>query len=268
MECLGPQCASMLLDWLRKRAAASQTAGQQGTLWDSVSYPYQEEAPAIRSRAELAGAFEHLEYAVFRRYQNQVTRAERTRLDNSIRAALFKVDRFVARLEGTDRAQAEVQARSLRDAVREAREQAERLRRQGQRAELKLAQLGSLRPEEFEEFVAEVFEALNFEVQRCGGTGDEGADLRVQRDGVRGVVQCKYQGKAVVGSPALQKFLGTVHHTRSHKGFFVTTSTFSLAAERFVAAHPIELIDGPRLVQMVQEAIGPGARQEPEPAWF
>ena len=66
----------------------------------------------------------------------------------------------------------------------------------------------------------------------------------------------------------LQKFLGTIHHTGSHKGFFVTTRTFSLAAEKFVAEHPIELIDGPRLVELVQEALGPGARREPEPAWF
>src|SRR4051812_26933546 len=175
MECLGPQCAAMVLDWLRKRAAATagaaaapRSAVQQGTFWDATSLPYQEEAPAIRSLAELAGAFEHLEYAVFRRYQNQLTRAERTRLDNSIRAALFKVDRFVARLGGPERAGAEAHACALRDTVREAREQAERLRRQAQRAELRLAQLGSLGPEGFEDFVAEVFEALGFSVQRCG----------------------------------------------------------------------------------------------------
>lgn len=269
MECLGPQCAAMVLEWLRTQAAAPNgTAPKQGMLWAAVSVPYQEEAPALRSPAELAGAFEHLEYVVFRRYQNQLTRAERLRLDNSIRGALFKVDRYVARLEGPDREQADARARALRDAVREAQEQAERLLRQARRAELKLAQLGSLTPEGFEEFVAEVFESLGFEVDRRGGTGDEGVDLQVRRDGLRGVVQCKYQGKGVVGSPALQKFLGTVHHTGSHKGFFVTTSTFSLAAERFVAAHPIELIDGPRLVELVHEAIGPGARREPEPAWF
>src|SRR5436190_406816 len=74
--------------------------------------------------------------------------------------------------------------------------------------------------------------------------------------------------RGVVGSPELQKFLGTVHHTRSHKGFFVTTRTFSLAAEKFVSAHPIELIDGPRLVELVQDAMGPGAKREAEPVWF
>ena len=273
MECLGPQCASMLLEWLRSRSSGPDgpadpppTASRQGMLWAVA--PYQEDAPAIRTAGELAGALEHLDYAVFRRYQNQSTRAERARLDNTIQNALFKVDRYVGRLEGPERERAEAQCRAIRDSVRDGRERAERLRRQARRADLKLAQLGSLSPEGFEEFIAEVFEALGFDVQRVGGTGDDGVDLRVRRDGLLGIVQCKYHSRGVVGSPELRKFLGAIQHTRSHKGFFVTTRTFSLAAERFVADHPIELIDGPRLVELVQEAIGPGAQREPEPAWF
>ena len=79
--------------------------------------------------------------------------------------------------------------------------------------------------------------------------------------GLNGIVQCKYFSRGVVGSPELQKFLGTIHHTRSHKGFFVTTRTFTLAADKFASEHPIELIDGPRLVELVQEAMGPGAQE-------
>ena len=84
MECLGPQCAAMLLDWLKARAAGSGGDGsapagdsrpQQGLLWTAA--PYLDEAPAITTPAELAGALEHLQYAVFRRYKNQLTRAER-----------------------------------------------------------------------------------------------------------------------------------------------------------------------------------------------
>jgi restriction system protein len=273
MECQGSQCAAILLEWLKSQgptpggpAGAPEPTERQGLLWASA--PYQEDAPALRSDAELAGALEHLQYAVFRRNHNQLTRAERTRLDNTIENALFKVERYAARLEDGERAPVEAEARAFRDALREGRERAERLRRQAKRADLKLAQLGSLTPEGFEEFVAEVFEALGFEVEHVGGTGDQGADLRVRRDGLLAIVQCKYHSRGVVGSPELQKFLGTIHHTRSHKGFFVTTRTFSLAAEKFVAAHPIELIDGPRLVELVQEAIGPGAQREPEPAWF
>lgn len=272
----------MLLDWLKARgegAPAAESAGstprevagtgsgpRQGFLW--VSAPYQEDAAAIRTAAEFAGAIEHLEYAVFRRYQNQLTRAERARLDNTIDNAIFKAERYVGRLDPEERARSEDDLEAIRKSVREGRERVERLRHQARRADLKLKELSSLTPEGFEEFVAEVFEALGYEVDRVGGTGDEGADLKVRRRGLEAVVQCKYHTRGVVGSPELQKFLGTIHHTRSHKGFFVTTRTFSLAAEKFVAEHPIELIDGPRLVELVQEAIGPGARREPEPAWF
>lgn len=269
MDCLGPECASMMIAWLNARASgttddASRT--RQKSLFTSA--PYQDDAPAIRSASELAGALEHLEYAIFRRYENQLTRAERARLDNTIDNALFKVDRYIDRVPELEQDDARVRCLALREAVTTGREHVERMRTQAKRADLKLAQLGTLSPEGFEEFVAEVFEAMGYAVDRVGGTGDEGADLRVTKKGLLGVVQCKYHKKGVVGSPELQKFLGTIHHTKSHKGFFVTTRTFSLSAEKFVADHPIELIDGPRLVELVHEAIGPGAKREAEPVWF
>jgi len=265
----------MLLDWMKARTAGLDlTTGserapempRQALLFTSAAY--QEDAPAVRSPAEFAGALEHLEYAVFRRYQNQLTRAERARLDNTIDNALFKAERFARQCEGAERAGAERSLEAVRASIRTGREQAERLRQQARRADLKLKQLATLTPEGFEEFVAELFESLGYDVERTGGTGDEGADLRVRRRGLLAIVQCKYHSRGVVGSPELQRFLGTIHHTGSHKGFFVTTRTFSLAAEKFVAEHPIELIDGPRLVELVQEAIGPGAGREAEPVWF
>lgn len=260
----------MLLDWLKARADGPTVDGgpaRQASLFTAARYD--DEAPAIRSQAEFLGAIEHLEYAVFRRYQNQTTRAERARLDNQIRNGLFKAERYVERLDAPDRGRWAESLDALREKVHHEREQADRLKLQARRAESKLAQLGTLDPEGFEEFAAEIFEALGFEVERVGGTGDEGIDLRLRRgDGLLAVVQCKYHKQGVVGSPEVQKFLGTIHHTRSHKGFFVTTRTFSLAAERFAADHPIELIDGPRLVELVREALGPGARQPPEAAWF
>jgi restriction system protein len=276
MECLGPECAAMLLDWLKARAAGpdgedEKASGggrpQQGLLWTAA--PYVDEAPAIATPAELAGAMEHLEYAVYRRYHNQLTRAERARLDNSIDNALFKIDRYLQRLDPEESARHEAEVREIREAIRDGRERVERQYHQARRADLKIAQLGSLTPESFEEFVGELFEALGYEVETLGGSGDEGADLRLRRgDGLIAVVQCKYHKRGVVGSPVLQKFLGTIHHTLSHKGFFVTTSTFSLAAEKFAAEHPIELIDGPRLVELVNQALGTKGRRETEPAWF
>jgi restriction system protein len=265
----------MLLEWLKSRTAelapgplgeSSPGAPRQALLFGTVAY--QEDAPAIRSAAELGGLLEHLEYVAFRRYHNQLTRAEQARLDNSIDNALFKAERFMPHLVGAERASAESAIGAIRGAVRDGRERVERLRSQARRADLKLKQLAELTPEGFEEFVAELFEALGYDVERTGGSGDLGADLRVRRRGLLAVVQCKYHSRGIVGSPELQKFLGTIHHTGSHKGFFVTTRTFTLAAEKFVAAHPIELIDGPRLVELVGEALGPGAHRVPEPTWF
>jgi restriction system protein len=273
MDCLGPQCASLVLDWLKTHSTA-QSGSQadsptpsQGLLWNVA--PYQEDAPAIVSALELAGAIEHLHYAVFRRYHNQLTRAERSRLDNSIDNALFKIDRYLAR-NPTSPAEACVkEVAELRTRIREGREEIERRIRQARRADLKLAQLSTLSPESFEEFIGELFEMMGFDVERVGGTGDLGADLRLtRRDGLLAVVQCKYHKQSIVGSPELQKFLGTIHHTRSHKGFFVTTSTFSLSAEKFAAENPIELWDGPRLVELIHDALGKKATRDQEPGWF
>ena len=236
-------------------------------MWKSAEYL--DEAPAITSTRELAGAIEHLEYAVFRRYNNQLTRAERSRLDNTIDNALFKIDRYLLHAPPETTGPFEDEVRTLRLTIRSAREDVEKRINQARRADLKLAQLASLTHESFEEFVAELFEMLDFEVEKVGGSGDQGADLRLsRRDGLLAVVQCKYHKQGLVGSPELQKFLGTIHHTRSHKGFFVTTSTFTLSAEKFAAENPIELFDGPRLVELIDQAIGPKLKRQTEPLLF
>ncbi len=275
MEHLGPECVAAILEWLRvaAEAAAAATAtapsnetARQGLLWTAA--PYQEDAPAIATAAEMAGAVEHLRFAVFRRCHNQLTRAERSRLDNSIANALFKIDRYLTRGDDAERALYLDEVERLRGEARDHEERAERLRLQARRAEVKLAQLASLSPETFEEFVGELFEAMGYDVEVVGGTGDAGVDLALRRDGLVAIVQCKYHKRSVVGSPDLQRFLGAIRHAHAHKGFFVTTSSFSLAAEKFAADHPIELVDGPRIVELVNHALGPKAGKAMEPSWF
>jgi restriction system protein len=250
--------AALLLEWLRQTATAPTATPTQQNLF-AVS-PYVEDAPAIRNDAEMAGAIEHLEYAVFRRERNQLTRSERARLENSIENALFKATRFLERLDASARTRWAATLDRLGQAYSEIRARDERLRHQARRLEARLAQLDRLSPEQFEEYVAELFESLGFQATAVGGTGDAGIDLRVERRGLIGVVQCKYHRQGVIGSPDLQRLLGSIHHARAHVGFFVTTRTFSLAAEKFAAEHPIELIDGPRLAELVHEALGTARR--------
>jgi restriction system protein len=264
MECLGPQSLQRLIEWIEIRTGISSSAKTQGSLFPAI--PYDEAAPVLRDEAELEAAFDHLEYSVFRRFNNQLTRAERGRLENTIDNAMFKIEQYLLKQPGASDRHAPRFAAS-RNAISAAREQAARRREQARRADAKIAQLSTLSPESFEEFIAELFEALGYQVEQLGGSGDEGADLRVCRAGLAAIVQCKYHSRGVIGSPDLQRFLGSVHHHRAHKGYFVTTRTFSLAAERFVADNPIELIDGPRLVELVREALGPVSKSE-SPSWF
>ena len=187
MECFGPECASMLLEWLRARTDGSvQRDGSgpipksegavQQTLWSTETY--RDDSPTIGSDTEYRGAIEHLEYAIFRRYQNQLTRAERSRLDNTIHNTIFKLERYVQRLGTPLRDQAVREVETLKAEIQEHRELSERLKIQARRADQKLAQLANLTPEGFEEFVGELFEALGYDVEAVGGSGDEGADLR------------------------------------------------------------------------------------------
>ena len=148
MECLGPQCASMLLEWLRRRTAEGEqgpssepraVALHQGSLWTAA--PYSEESPVISSQAEFGGAIEHLRYAVFRRFENQLTRAERTRLDNTIENTLFKIDRYLDRTDVSVREGLAAEVAEVRCAGSSRAREVRAVANPARRAELKLAQV-------------------------------------------------------------------------------------------------------------------------------
>lgn len=118
-----------------------------------------------------------------------------------------------------------------------------------------------LTPREFEDLTAELLARLGYTgVRRTGGAGDLGADI-VCRDpeGRSTIVQCKrFAPGSTVGSKVVQTFIGmqTVHH-RAERGMIVTTSGFSQPAARLARQHGIVLVDGPRLLSMLQMTATP-----------
>ncbi|RLT13486.1 MAG: restriction endonuclease [Planctomycetota bacterium] len=274
-NCPGDQCLSNWLKWAHQTTNNNLTEPPpngskpfqaklfEGTLYDDA-------APKIRNAHEFRSAVETLAYAVFRLARNRLTRAERPRLENLVDNAIFKMLRHLQHgnpvLDQADIAEFE----QLQNQVSEDRRLADRRKAAAQGIKHRLEQLEKLTPEEFEDFIGEVFEALDFQVERVGGSGDQGADLKLTRGPARAVVQCKFYKKSLIGSPELQKFLGTIHQSESQKGYFVTTSCFSLSAEKFAANQPIELIDGPRLAELVRElvALDRSARDEAESTLF
>jgi restriction system protein len=114
----------------------------------------------------------------------------------------------------------------------------------------------SLSPADFEVAVAQLLRRLGYRrVRVVGGAGDLAADIVCAGPaGERVVVQCKrYSPGHHVGSPAVQAFIGMafVHH-RAARAIFVTTSSFTPSARRLARAHPIELVDGDRLVELAR----------------
>ncbi len=118
--------------------------------------------------------------------------------------------------------------------------------------------LSKMHPADFEEYVAALFRKLGYRSSTVGRTGDHGIDVEIEKDGIVSYVQCKrYSQKHRVGEPDIRNFLGSLAHKHAQsKGYFITTSFFTLDAELFAADKPIELIDGLKLVGYMRSAEG------------
>jgi len=86
---------------------------------------------------------------------------------------------------------------------------------------------------EFEDFLANVFQALGFEVTRTGRTGDAGLDLLVVGKGKRLAVQAKgYPSGASAGTAAVQEAGYSKLRHNCDEAIAITNTYFSGPAKR------------------------------------
>ena len=121
-----------------------------------------------------------------------------------------------------------------------------------------LLQLQALSPDSFERFCADLLKHLGLErVKVTGGTGDKGIDGEGYLPlgpivTAKIAFQCKrYSGS--VSSSEVQSFQGAVGD--AEKGIFFTTGYFTDSARdaaRRPGCKPIELIDGDRLIELLE----------------
>jgi restriction system protein len=130
---------------------------------------------------------------------------------------------------------------------------AERRRREAKlRAARTVAQLMALTPSEFEAWTGDLFRRRGYQVTNTRDTGDHGIDLILDRDGERGIVQCKrYQG--TIGEPVVRDLYGVITGERADRGYLVTTANISEQAQRWARGKPLELIDGEKLVLLAED---------------
>ncbi len=120
-----------------------------------------------------------------------------------------------------------------------------------------LLMLRDLKPAEFEDYIGFLFNRLGFATELSGGSHDGGVDVIATKDGIKHYIQCKKFITTKVTVGAVRDFYGAlVDHLVDGKGYFITTNTFTLEAEKFAEDKPIELIDGQGLIKYIRLAQG------------
>lgn len=115
--------------------------------------------------------------------------------------------------------------------------------------------LRGMHPSKFEEYITDLFIVLGYKAQKIGGSHDGGLDVEIEKDGKKSYIQCKKFIVSKVSVSAVRDFYGALaNKIVDGKGYFITTNTFTLEAEKFAEDKPIELIDGFKLLKYIELA--------------
>ena len=116
--------------------------------------------------------------------------------------------------------------------------------------------INSLSGVEFEMVCKKLLENMGFAVETTKTSGDGGIDLIAYNSqpllSGKYIIQCKrYAGS--VGEPIIRDLYGVVTSERANKGILMTSGVFTKQAQIFADGKPIELIDGVKLRDLLQD---------------
>lgn len=106
--------------------------------------------------------------------------------------------------------------------------------------------------EAFEEFLLAHFMTQGYKGYITPRTDDYGADLVIEKDGRKIVVQAK-RWKKVVGIEAVQQVVSAIKHYDAHKGMVITNSSFTENAYELASSNGIELWDRKILIEFMKK---------------
>lgn len=119
-----------------------------------------------------------------------------------------------------------------------------RLRRSG------ISTVDTMTGEQFEQRLKVLFREYGFNVSTTRATGDFGADLVLERDGTRTVVQAKRWDDSV-GIEAVYEVVGAKAHYGASEAVVVTNSLFTPAAVELANDNGVALVERDELVDML-----------------
>lgn len=107
--------------------------------------------------------------------------------------------------------------------------------------------------DEFERKLGMLFEKMGYEVEYVGSPrGDFGADLVIERAGMRTVVQAKRHAR-YIPERAVQEAVAAIKMYSAHRAMVVTNNYFSRAARALAKANDVELWDRDELARKLVE---------------
>jgi hypothetical protein len=112
--------------------------------------------------------------------------------------------------------------------------------------------LDTLSGSDFESFLEKLFRKLGYSVIKTPLTGDQGADLVVEKSGERIAVQTKrYHG--IVSNKAVQEAVAAINHYKCSRAIVITTSSFTKSALKLAYSNKVELWDGKKLKEVMNK---------------
>lgn len=105
---------------------------------------------------------------------------------------------------------------------------------------------------EFEGFLRQLFVKMGYVVELTKITGDQGADLVVEKLHERSVVQAK-RFAAKVGNKAVQEIMAAISIYKADKGIVVTNNYFTTAAMELAEANNIGMINREKLEELINK---------------
>jgi len=106
---------------------------------------------------------------------------------------------------------------------------------------------------EFEELVGEAYRRQGYTVYENTSAGpDGGIDLTLKKNGELILVQCKQWRNIKVGVEKVRELYGVQISQNANRSILMTSGFFTQEAKNFAANKPIDLIEGPQLLEFIK----------------
>lgn len=109
-----------------------------------------------------------------------------------------------------------------------------------------IAEVDRMTGVEFEQLLAQLFRGMGYQVQLTKASGDQGADLILEKLGERTVVQAKRYSHKLDNTP-IQEALGAKGHYRCHRALVVTNNYYTGGAKQLATSNGVSLWDRDQL---------------------